>query len=63
MARSRRWVETQDAGAAGPGVVDHVEGGLDADRVDAVEGLVEQQDVGLVEGREDDARAGGPCRG
>ena len=40
----------QDAGAAGPGVGDHVEGGLDADRVDAVEGLVEQQHLGLVHG-------------
>ena len=39
----------QDAGAAGPGVGDHVEGRLDADRVDAVEGLVEQQHVGLVQ--------------
>ena len=32
-ASSRRWVETQDAGAAGAGVRDHLEGGLDADRV------------------------------
>ena len=44
----------QDAGAAGARVGDHLEGGLDADRVDAVEGLVEQQDVGLVQGREHD---------
>ena len=42
----------QDAGAAGPGVRDHVHGGLDADRVDAVEGLVEQQHLGLVQGGE-----------
>ena len=45
----------QDAGAAGAGVGDDLEGGLDADRVDAVEGLVEQQDGGLVQGREHDA--------
>ena len=41
-------------GAARAGVGDHVHGRLDADRVDAVEGLVEQQHLGLVERGEDD---------
>src|SRR5690606_4177797 len=40
----------QDRGAAGARVGDDLEGRLDADRVDAVEGLVEEQYVGLVEG-------------
>src|SRR4051794_953199 len=44
----------QHAGATGAGVVDHVEGGLDPDRVDAVERLVEEQDLGLVQRREAD---------
>ena len=62
----------QHGGAAGAGVGDHLHGGLDAERVDAVEGLVEQQHPGLVERREDHrqppahavAEAGGdPVRG
>ena len=63
IASSRRWVETRIAGAAGAGVGDHVEGRLDADRVDAVEGLVEQQHLGLVQRGQARPRAGGPCRG
>jgi hypothetical protein len=43
----------EHAGAARAGVADHVEGGVDADRVDAVERLVEQEYVGLVQRRED----------
>ena len=47
----------QDAGAAGARVGDDLEGGLDAERVDAVEGLVEQQHGRLVQRREYDAEA------
>src|SRR6185295_5084396 len=44
----------QDRGAARPGVGDHVEGRVHADRVDAVERLVEQQHLWLVHRSEDD---------
>ncbi len=40
--------------AAAARVGDHVHGGLDAQRVDTVERLVEQQHLGFVEGREHD---------
>ena len=44
----------QDRGAARTRVGDHLERRLDADRVDAVEGLVEQQHLGLVHRSQDD---------
>ena len=53
----------QDAGAAGAGVSDHLEGRLDADRVHAVERLVEQQYLRARAARPAPPRAGGPCRG
>ena len=53
----------QDRGAARAGVGDHVEGRLDADRVDAVERLVEQQHAGARASRPARPRAAGPCRG
>ena len=53
----------QDAGAAGAGVGDDLQGRVDAERVDAVEGLVEQQHGRLVERGQHDAEAGGSCRG
>ena len=43
----------QDAGTARPGVRDDFLGGLDADRVDAVEGLIQKKYLGLVERRQD----------
>ena len=43
-----------DGGAAQPALADHLEGGLDAERVDTVERLVEQQDRRIVERGEHD---------
>ena len=70
-ARSSKWVETKTAAPRRAGVRDHVERGLGAQRVDTVEGLVEQQHVGVVVRREDDrhppahavAEAGGDAMG
>ena len=46
IASSRRWVETRTQAPRARASRDHVEGRLDADRVDAVERLVEQQHLG-----------------
>ena len=45
----------QDAGAAGPRIGDDVHRRLDADRVDAVEGFVEEEQLRLVQGGQYDA--------
>ena len=60
LAQVRR---DQDGGATGPGVGDDVHGGLDADRVHAVEGLVEQQHRRARGTRRGSPTAGAPCRG
>ena len=52
MASSRRCVEISTQAPARARVGDDLEGRLDADRVDAVERLVEQQHLGLVQGRQ-----------
>ncbi len=61
-ARATRWVETRTAAPAARSASHEGEGRVDAERVDAVEGLVEQQHAGANGTPPARPRAAGPCR-